>query len=426
MTNKPIKAIIVGAGRRSMAYGEVSLQRPDLLQIVGVADPNPSRVELAKRTFNIPEENCFSSADELASVPKFADAIINGTMDQQHVETSIPLLRLGYDMLLEKPFAVNENEMNELIDVVKENNNKVMVCHVLRYSRFYSKIRKLIDDGKIGKVISISTEENVSYHHMSSSYVRGKWSNSDVSKTTMLLAKCCHDIDVIIWLMNGNKPVSVSSTGSIFQYKPEMAPENSGTHCMRNCPRVDECIYSVKKIYLDNPARWAKYAWNDVGKVDATREEKEESLKGDNRFGKCIYKCDNNVVDHQTVTINFENGAYAVHNMVGGTARQYRDIHIIGTLGEIKGCFEDHYFDVYSIDPVSEGGYKIERFNVSGNDSEDVHGGGDEALVLDFISYISGEEPSVSCTHLEDSVASHLCVFLADKSRQENGLPQKF
>ena len=190
-------------------------------------------------------------------MPKFADAVINGTMDHIHVSTNVPLLKAGYDVLLEKPFSVSEEEARYLVSEAEKYGRKIMVCFVLRYAPFYRKIKELILAGEIGKIINIQTNEFVSYHHMSTSHVRGKWNNSDRCHSTMLLAKCCHDIDLMMWLMGETKPVSVSSYGCNMQFVLENAPKNSGYRCLVDCPLVDTCLYSAKRIYLDHPDRWA-------------------------------------------------------------------------------------------------------------------------------------------------------------------------
>ena len=213
--HKPVTAIIVGGGHRAITYGDYSLKHPDDLKIVGIADPNRERCLMAAKRYGFGEEFCFESAEKLAAVPKFADAIINGTMDHQHFDTAVPLLEKGYDMLLEKPFAVSEDEMRGLLSAVNRNNNKVMICHVLRYSPFYHEIKKRVSEGEIGDIINIQLTENVSYHHLSTAYVRGKWANSDICKTSMLLAKSCHDVDIMMWLMGKDRPVSVSSFVSL-------------------------------------------------------------------------------------------------------------------------------------------------------------------------------------------------------------------
>lgn len=418
MSANPVTAIIVGGGHRSFTYAELALNSPDKLKIVGIADPNPFRCEKARKMFGFPEENCFSSAEELAKVPKFADAVINGTMDHQHVETAIPLLKKGYDMLLEKPFAVNLDELNELVKVAEENNSKVMICHVLRYTPFYLAIKERVLAGEIGDIISINMFEHVSYHHASTSYVRGKWGNSDDCKTSMLLAKCCHDMDIMMWIMGGVKPKTVSSCGSIFQFKPEMAPADAGTKCLADCPHVDTCLYSAKRIYIDHPDRWEFYVWSALEDMEnATIEDKINLLKGDSPYGKCIYKSGNNVVDHQSVMVNFENGATGTHNMIGGAARPMRRIEIVGTKGEIFGEFENNGIHVLKINPAPGKEYDEEIIDLSAFCEGGGHGGGDLGLAEDFVNFVRGEKPSVSCTTVFDSVAGHRSIFLAEESR---------
>lgn len=430
MRNQPITAVIVGAGHRAFVYSKLALTDPDKLKIVGVADPDKIRQKKAMEMFGFPKENCFDSALDLSRVPKFADAVINGTMDEQHVETSIPLLKKGYDMLLEKPFATNEKEMRELVSCVKENGNKVMICHVLRYTPFYLSIKERIASGEIGDIINIQTCEHVSYHHLSTSYVREKWANSDVCHTSMLLAKCCHDIDLMMWMMSDTQPSVISSFGSKFQFKPENAPKEAGTKCLVDCPLVDTCRYSAKRLYLDQPKRWAFYIWDKLeGIENPTDEDRINLLKGDSNYGRCIYKCDNNVVDHQSVLVNFKNGATGTHNMVGGSAGPMRRIHIIGTKGEIYGDFEESKFTVAKIHPTKtdEKTVEVVDLNVNGDmvGAYGGHGGGDEKLAADFVEFLRGGKPSLACTSIFDSVAGHLCVYLADKSREENGMPQK-
>lgn len=196
--SKQITAIIVGAGHRAILYSLYALEHPDELKIVGVADPDPIRRKKVAEMHGFGEEMCFRSAEELAERPKLADAVINGTMDRQHVPTAVPLLRAGYDMLLEKPFAISEEEVNYLYKVVKETGRKVMICHVLRYAPFYVAIKQRLLSGEIGDIINIQATEHVSYHHLAVSFVRGKWGNEEKCGAPMLLAKCCHDMDLIM------------------------------------------------------------------------------------------------------------------------------------------------------------------------------------------------------------------------------------
>lgn len=431
MENRPITAIIVGAGHRSFVYSELAKTNPEMLKIVGVADPNPIRRKKAMDYFGFKEDMCFENAEELAKKGKLADTVINGTMDEQHLETAVPLLNAGYDMLLEKPFAPNEEEMRQIVNCAKKNNSKVMICHVLRYTPFYYAIKERIVNGEIGDIINIQTTEHVSYHHLSTSYIRGKWANSDKCHTSMLLAKCCHDLDIIMWMMSETKPKQISSFGGKFQFKPENAPKEAGTICMKDCPLVDTCVYSTKRLYIDHPDRWAFYVWDALeGKKNISIEDKIALMKSDNPYARCIYKCDNNVVDHQSVLINFESGATGTHNMVGGSAEPRREIHIIGTKGEIFGNFEESKFTVLKIDPSPDAHNEecdVEEVDlrVTGDmvGAYGGHGGGDERLAADFVKFIRGEKPSLACTSIFDSVAGHLSVYLADKSRENGGIP---
>lgn len=431
MENRPITAIIVGAGHRSFVYSELAKTNPEMLKIVGVADPNPIRRKKAMDYFGFKEDMCFENAEELAKKGKLADTVINGTMDEQHLETAVPLLDAGYDMLLEKPFAPNEEEMRQIVNCAKKNNSKVMICHVLRYTPFYYAIKERIVNGEIGDIINIQTTEHVSYHHLSTSYIRGKWANSDKCHTSMLLAKCCHDLDIIMWMMSETKPKQISSFGGKFQFKPENAPKEAGTICMKDCPLVDTCVYSTKRLYIDHPDRWAFYVWDALeGKKNVTLEDKIALMKSDSPYARCIYKCDNNVVDHQSVLINFESGATGTHNMVGGSAEPRREIHIIGTKGEIFGNFEESKFTVLKIDPSPDAHNEecdVEEVDlrVTGDmvGAYGGHGGGDERLAADFVKFIRGEKPSLACTSIFDSVAGHLSVYLADKSRENGGMP---
>ena len=420
MIKKPITAIVLGAGHRAMVYADYSLKHPDELKIVGVADPDEYRRKMVMEKFGFPEENCFVDAEALSKVPKFADAVINGTMDEQHVETSIPLLKMGYDMLLEKPFCVNKAEMRELLAVVNEHKNKVMICHVLRYSPFYLKFKEKIQSGELGDIINIQTIENVSYHHIATSFVRGKWGNSEKCHTSMLLAKCCHDMDIMMWLMSPLKPITVSSVGARMQYRSENAPKNSGTYCLDDCPLVDTCQYSAKKLYLEHLGSWEFYVWKELESVEnPTMEQRIEVLRRSD-YGRCVYKCDNDVVDHQSVLINFSNGATGTHNMIGGAAAPLRVLKVTGTKGELYGEFESNVIKFTRIDPDNENMYIEERLDIEDFDL-DGHGGGDDNLTADFIKFVAGEKVSVSCTSIYDSVDGHNIIFLADESRESNG-----
>lgn len=417
----PVTAIIVGAGHRALAYASLAKRQPDMLQIVGVADPDEGRRIRTAKAFGIPEERCFKTAEELAQVPKFADAVINGTMDQQHVPTSLPLIEAGYHLLLEKPFAINEDEMWTLVEAARRHDRIVMICHVLRYAPFYTRIRELVAAGEIGEILSVQTTEHVSYHHMAVAFIRGKWASAEACGSPILMAKCCHDLDLITWMKSGVPPVKVSSMGSLMYFRPEKAPEGAGTRCLVDCPIESECLYSARKHYLDHPRRWAAYVWAELEHLEnPTLEQKEELLKT-SPYGRCVWRSDNDVVDHQAVMIEFADGSTATHNLVGGAAKASRSIHLVGTHGEIQGCIEDSIIRIRHIDPSPGSSEYTERvidLNIEGDmhGAFGGHGGGDLRLVIDFCNILRGAEPSISYTNIEDSISGHLIGFRADEA----------
>lgn len=414
--NGPITAAIVGAGHRSISYAEYALEHPEELKIVGVADPDEFRRKRTAEQFSIPEEFCFESAETLAAAPKFADAIINGTMDYQHVPTSICLLKAGYHILLEKPIATEKADLMKLLEVAVETGKTVMICHVLRYAPFYAAIRQRVIDGEIGDIVTIQTSENVSYHHMATSHIRGKWNKKGSQNITMLMAKCCHDMDLISWMKAGIAPTKVASFGSLMQFKPENAPEGSGTRCMVDCKIESTCPYSAQKNYIEQKL-WGSYVWHSIESTLPTEEDKIESLRTDNPFGRCVWRCDNDVVDHQTVTVEFADGSTASHVMTGGTSRPCRSMHLIGTKGEIQGVMEDRSFVVRHPDARADSEYTEELVKL--NVIKHMHGGGDLLLVADFVKVLRGESTSISTTNLTGSIYGHLIGFEADNSRIE-------
>lgn len=421
--SKQITAILVGAGHRALLYSLYALEHPEDFKIVGVADPDPIRRRKAAQMHGFGEDMCFESAQDLAQQPKLADAVINGTMDTQHIPTSIPLLRRGYDMLLEKPFAVNEEEMWQLQQVAQETGRRVMICHVLRYAPFYAAIKERLLAGEIGDIINIQATEHVSYHHLAVSFVRGKWGNEETCGTPMLLAKCCHDMDLIMWLMSGVSPSQICSFGSDFQFDPAKKPAGAGKRCLVDCQVEAQCPYSAKKHYIDHPDRWGFYVWDCLEHLEnPTIEDKIESLKTNNIHGRCVWDCEHTVVDHQSVLVNFENGATATLNMIGGASKPERNLHILGTRGEIKGVFDDSVFTIRRMDPADELGWQEEVVDLKiGGDKSGMtgsHGGGDLRLVEDFVRVLQGQTPSISCTSINDSINGHLAVFRAEQSRK--------
>lgn len=425
--DKLVKAIIIGCGHRARRYAKEAVLYNKNFKIVAIVDPNEHILELNKKEFGVSDNMCFTSIEQVLALGKIADCIINGTMDTLHVQTTIPFLKQGYDVLLEKPITNNVKELMELSNIAKEYNNKVMVCHVLRYADFYRQTKQVILSGEIGEIVHIETTERVGVAHNCIAFIRGKWNNEEKCGSSMLLAKCCHDIDLICWLNGKTKPKKVSSFGGRNFIIPEKAPSRAGDKCLVDCPLVDSCQYSAKMMLLESGNYLASYPWQCTGKewYEINEEEKIESLKTYNPHGQCAYKTDANVIDHQTVSIEFENGSTATHGLLCSAQRAGRSFYILGTHGEIEGWGGEgkiyvRTFDSENHSNIDKGKERVIDF--SNNDQSEMSGhfGGDKNLTHDFVDYIMYNKQSISCTTLEDSINGHLCVYAADISRKED------
>lgn len=406
----PVRAVIVGAGHRGVGYAKLALSKPEMLEIVGVADPNPVRRERTAELFGIPETGLYETAQEMAQEPQFADAVINGTMDLDHVPTTLPLLEAGYDVLLEKPICPTREELLLLLETTRRTGRKLMIGHVLRYAPFYVAIKEKLVAGEIGDIYAIQSTEAVSYHHMAVAFVRGRWRRRETNP--IMLAKCCHDLDLIAWYCSGVRPTHVASMGARTIFREESAPEGSGTRCLVDCEIEAQCQYSARKNYLEQ-GRWGMYAFEPIEHIESpTDEDRERSLREDSPFGRCVYRCDNDVMDHQSVIVEFANGTTASHDMVTGTAQPGRSVHVWGTQGEIQGFMEDGAFVVRH--PNARAGHEYSEERIELNVSMDMHGGGDLRLVEDFVRAVRGEERSISSTDIVDSIYGHLIAFAAD------------
>lgn len=415
---KTVRAVIVGYGDRGRRYGEYAELHPEQLKIVAVVDPSDINRNKAKETFGIPEEHCYRNVEEFICAKEKADCAFNCTMDELHVSTTLPLLEAGYDVMLEKPITNDPKQLFLLKEKAEQKHCRLIVCHVLRYTPFYRGIKKFLLAGKIGKIIGLELSEHVGIPHVLTSYIRGKWRNSKRCGSSFLLAKSCHDLDLMCWLVGNASPCAVSSFGKRSVFLPENAPENAGNVCTVDCPIEKDCIYSAKKMYLEhNTMDFLTWADMDTYFQDVTQKQKEEHLRVSD-FGKCAYKLDGDIYDHQMVNVLFENGVTASMSLISNATVPGRRIHIIGTKGEISGHLESNKFSVKVFDPETLL-YKEEIIDVSENVNSG-HMGGDLGIVEDFVKIENGLKCSESTTMIEDSINGHLCVYAADLSAEEN------
>lgn len=407
-----LKIGLIGAGNRGKdIYANFILNSTDEAQVISVAEPNDIRREQVVKAHNIQPEFIFNTWEDFLAKDKFCDAIFLATGDDLHFEPIIIAMEKGYDILLEKPMSNKAEECLKIADMAEHYGVKVMVCHVLRYTPFFSKLKELIDSGIIGEVVDIQHNENIGNFHFAHSFVRGNWRNSNET-SPLILQKSCHDLDILSWLLNGSPCKEIVSFGSLKHFKKENAPANSSTRCLQ-CSLIDTCIYSPKKIYYNNIGAWPTLVATEI----QTEEALTNSLEH-NQYGRCVYHCDNNVVDNMVSIIQFENGVNVTFNLCAFTDDVCRTIKIMGTKGEIRGNDLKNNIEVY------EFGQGTGRFDNGAMTriTPDVliggHGGGDTGLMHDFIDLCLGRKND-SRTNPRTSLESHLMAFAAEKSRVE-------
>ncbi len=405
---KKLKAIVIGCGGRGMDYSRAMKRNSDRFEVVAIAEPFDSRRNYVKNLWNVPEEMCFTDYKPLLALGKIADLAIIATMDRDHFEPAMTAIDLKYDLLLEKPITPTAEECVRLTENAVKNNVRVIICTVLRYTDLFINIKNIIDSGRLGKIMSINHEECVGIIHQSHSFVRGNWGNSDRS-SVMLLQKSCHDIDILQWLL-GKKCKKIQSFGALSYFTRENAPEGSPERCLEGCPDGDTCKFNAMNLYYKSRSNWFRGA--ATKKVEPDDESVYKAMT-DTEYGKCVFKCDNNVVDHQTVNMLFEDDITVVFNM-SAFNRGGRFIEIMGTKGQLKAALDgDVPIKVYDFDTGRE--EEISYFGVDG--VEGGHGGGDDGIISALYDYVMGSYKGKSVPTIEESCYNHLVVFAAEESR---------
>lgn len=402
--------LVVGAGSRGRGYAEYIRRHPDEATVVGVADPLVEKRRDLAQACGIPPENVFTDWNEAADRERFADAVIIATQDAMHVEPTLAFAEKGYHILLEKPMAPTAAECHRIVAAVKQAGIIFGVCHVLRYTPYTCALKRVIDQGTIGRVVGIQRLEPVGYWHHAHSYVRGNWRRESES-SSMLLAKSCHDLDWILHVMGGHCE-SVASFGSRYHFRREQRPDGAAERCL-DCGVEATCPYSARKIYLERHRRDGYAGWPlNVLAHTVTEQTLTEALEN-GPYGRCVYACDNDVVDNQVVNMRFDGGRTAAFTMTAFTPMQGRMTTVFGTHGMLSGSggaiehidfLTDHRenIDIPDLDASAAGG----------------HGGGDFGLMQAFVAAVANRDPSRILTGPDESLESHLMVFAAEAARR--------
>ena len=403
---EPVTVLLLGHGHRGSIYAEYARRFPREMRVVAVADSNPHRLQTAGDAHAVPPARRFRHWQEALTVPRLADAVIIALPDAQHTAPCLRALRAGYHVLLEKPIAPSEAECRQILAAAREAQadgpRVVGVCHVLRYTPYFRELKALIDSGSIGQVISVQHLEPIEHTHMSHSYVRGAWRNSREA-TPIILAKSCHDTDIIRWLV-GSHAENVHCFGNLKWFTAANAPPGSTERCTDGCAVEGECAYSALKIYHRERKRLYVF---DLPEHDKGRWG-ELILQGlrTTDYGRCVYRMDNDQPDHLTVNILFEGGVTAGFSMEAHVSYEGRRTRIMGSQGDIVGNMES-----FTLTSFASGARK--RWSLK----TDAHGGGDHRMLKDFLQAVGQKDPALLSSSIEDSVESHLMAFAAEKSR---------
>jgi len=395
---------VLGFGQRGIVFANAAKDFSNEVVLTHVCEKNIAKHHMIEQEYHIKNENIYTEYSKFLSKGKLADFLVISTMDQDHYEHVMRALDVGYHILLEKPIALNKKHIYEIKEKANQMNLKIAVAHVLRYTPFYQKIKELIQHGQIGEIATLSQTENVGFLHYAHSYVRGNWHKESTS-SPMILAKSCHDLDIIKYLI-GQRVQYLTSFGNLFYFKESNAPEGSATHCI-DCKVA--CPFNALDFYQNNPM-WMQFFTLET---DAKKVLSNKNLN----YGKCVYKMDNDVVDHQIVNMQFENGATSSFVMTAFSNETHRNIKIHGTKGEIEGDLESNIIQLKIY------GHDVQTIDVSiFSDDFSYHSGGDKKLFIDFVRGITNHQTFL--TDINESVESHFLAFDAELSRHNHGAVQ--
>lgn len=405
----PIRMVVLGAGDRGRTYAAYAKAYPERVKIVGVADINPVAAQAMAKMHDIPAEAVWGDWSEAVAARPECDVMAITMPDAIHLEPALKCLDLGYHLLLEKPMARTWEECETLAKKVHEKQDRLVILgHVLRYTVYFRKMKALLDAKAIGDVVSIRHLEPVAYMHAAHSFCRGNWGNTKRA-TPMILQKCCHDFDQFVWWL-GKKCEGLSSFGNTFHFKAAYRPEGAADRCL-DCPAAIEraCPYSARKIYLERH----DYRYPFVDKSDAAMEK----MLREGPYGRCVYACDNDAVDHQIVNMQFEGGITVAHQMESYTYTGSRTTQIFGTRGEINGdgrTIKVYHFDTRTTelwDSVLE----------AGAPQSSGHGGGDFGLMDELVYQLTKGDKATYVDIFDTSLESHRIAFAAEESRCNMG-----
>jgi predicted dehydrogenase len=413
--------------------------------VAAVADPDAERRARMIAAHRIEADAAVGDWRALLDRPGRADAVVIATPDREHAAPAIAALQHGYDVVLEKPIAPTREEVLAVADAAAASAGTVTVAHVLRYTPFFSQLKRLLDDGAIGPLVTIEHAERIGYWHFAHSFVRGNWRREDQA-SPMILAKACHDLDLLRWLA-GDRCTTIASFGDLRHFRAADAPEGALERCWdgeRRCPVAAACPFDAVRLYVERTADVTGWPVSVITDDPSTHGRMTALARGP--YGRCVYHADNDVADHQVSILEFANGVRATLSVSGLTADNTRTIILSGTRGEIRGRLDTGEIEIRRFLPGEEPGRgpswdRDAHGRSAMRDDErrvihavpatlDGHGGGDDAMMDDLVGRLAARRAGTpdaareALTSLAASVESHVLAFAAERSRHERRLVQ--
>jgi predicted dehydrogenase len=405
----PVSMIVVGAGQRGAGYARWAQRNPDRASVVAVAEPRTVRRTRLAAEHGIAAGNAVTDWRQLAERGRIADAVLICTQDRMHAEPAEAFAALGYHILLEKPMAPDEAGCRRIVAAVEKARSILAVGHVMRYTPYTHAVKEIVGSGQLGDIMSVQHLEPVGFWHHAHSYVRGNWRRGDIA-ASMLMAKSCHDLDWLQYIL-GQVPLRVSSFGSLTHFTPASRPAGAADRCA-GCAAEADCPYSAPRFYGDLLRR-GEHGWPLNVIVDEfTPAALDEALR-DGPYGRCVYACDNDVVDHQVVALEFPGAVTATFTMTAFSEPAPRSTRLFGTRAELVG--DGRTIRVY--DFLSRSERLITPVPAGSVHTADGHDGGDAGLMEAFTAAVAAGDRAMIKSGPRESLASHLAVFAAERAR---------
>ncbi|MEV4400179.1 Gfo/Idh/MocA family oxidoreductase [Nonomuraea sp. NPDC049607] len=409
MSEPDVTLAVAGAGLRSTLYARRALAT-GRARVVAVAEPDPRRRAAFAAEHGIAPGNVFADWTDLLAAGRLADAMIIGTQDRMHVEPAVAAADLGYHILLEKPMAPTEEEAGRITEAAERNGVILAVCHVMRYTHYTRALKSLVDEGAVGQIMNIQHLEQVGWWHQAHSFVRGNWRN-EAESAPLLLAKACHDLDWMAYI-KGSLPQRVSSFGDLVYFREEQAPAGATANCL-DCPVEATCPYSAKRLYLGCLGDPDKEWWPLSAVTADHTEQGVLTALGEGPYGRCVFACDNDVVDSQVVNLQFADGTTASLTVTAFAALEHRKTRIFGTHGSIEGDGVRLRLHDFLTDEITV----IDTQSGDGASMAGGHGGGDDGLMDAFLDAVAAGDPAMIRSSGHESLATHRVVWAAERAR---------